>query len=239
MASEMSYENIQAPRSDIRRIIGTKYDNVYTRTIGIIKNPCGGDQEDFYLTNDDISEMTKWLCRKTYRWFRWVDDDDLTDEVWHEVKFNVANEEIGGRVTGLNLTIETNRPYGLTRNIKNKWDTTSNSRHIVIIKSDEEGYIYPDMTIKVKEGGDISFTNLFDDRQTEIKNCAGGEIITIHGGDVLQIESSNENHDLSLDFNYVFPRFVSTYETNSNNVFTATGAAEVLMEYRGIRKVGI
>lgn len=238
-ASEMTYENIQAPRSDIRRIIGTRYENPYTRTFGIIKNPCYGDKEDYALTNDDISEMTKWLCRKTYKWFRWIDEDDLTDEVWHEVKFNVSNEEYGGKVIGLTLTVETNRPYGLTRSIKNKWNTTNETKHMVIVKSDEEGYIYPNVTITVQQGGDISFTNLFDGRKTEIKNCTANEVITIHGSDVLQIDSSNEDHDLSEDFNYVFPRLVSTYETNSNNVFTAEGGAEVLFEYRGIRKVGI
>ena len=83
VASNMNYATIKAPLSDVSRLIGTGYEENYTRTISIIKDNCKVENSNLNLTNDDISEMTKWLCRKEYKWFRWESTEIEQDEVWY------------------------------------------------------------------------------------------------------------------------------------------------------------
>lgn len=243
VASNMEYQTIKAPRSDVTRKIGDEYPETYTRTISITKDNCVWGDDNLYLTNDDISEMTKWLCRKTYKWFRWNSEnaEDIYDEVWYEVMFDVNNAELGGKVTDLELTIKTNRPYGVTRIIKNEWNSADEPSKMIGVHSDEEGYIYPNMTITVVQGGNLEIINTAEGtegRKTEFKNCTAGEVIRIYGEDVLQVSSSNSEHNLADDFNYKFPRLLNEYR-NSKNTFEINKEVEVIMEYRGIRKVGI
>ena len=70
--------------------------------------------------------------------------------------------------------------------------------------SDEEGYIYPDISITLKSAGNLEVTNSFDGRKTIVKNCKSGE--TIQFNKYLQIISSDDGHIVSNDFNYKFIR---------------------------------
>lgn len=236
-ASNMNYQTMKAPLSDVSRLIGTNYEENYSRSFSIIKNDCDGINESTVLSNDDISEMTRWLCRKTYKWFRW-ESEEMDDEIWYEAMFTVNNMEIAGEVEGLELTVHTNRPFGVTREIKNTWNTADEPIKEIGVHSDEEGYIYPNATITVVNGGALRITNVEEERTTEILNCTAGEVITIYGEDVLQIETDNANHDLSRDFNYKFPRLCTDYR-NKTNTFEVNTDAIITFKYRGIRKVGI
>ena len=75
-------------------------------------------------------------------------------------------------------------------------------------------------------------------RSTYISDCKENEIITIIGGDTLQISSSLETRDFSNTFNYKCPRLVSEYR-DYYNVFTCNLKCIIEIKYRGIRKVGI
>ena len=75
-----------------------------------------------------------------------------------------------------------------------------------------------------------------DNKATFISNCKTGEVITIYGGDTLQIES-NIDHDFS-DFNYHFPRLKCEYR-NYKNVFTSSLKCTISMQYVRVRKVGL
>lgn len=44
--------------------------------------------------------------------------------------------------------------------------------------SDDEGYIYPDITITLKAAGDLKITNGFDNRTTVVRGCSSGETLT-------------------------------------------------------------
>ena len=234
VVSAMTYTNIKGARSDINRKAAYNYDDVYHVDINIMKNPCQDGNID--LTNNDISEMTKWLCRKEYKWFRWVDEIGQ-DEIWWEVQINVDKIVYGDSIVGLTLHVTANRPYGLSQPYEFEWiggltDTT------VYVHSDEEGYIYPDMVITVKGGGDVVITNQYEDRSTIIKNCSNMEKFTIVGGDIKQITSSVAKHDLSRDFNYKFLRLCNRYGDAINRLDVSANA-NITLSYRGIRKVGL
>lgn len=382
--SDMSFTDIKSPLSNISHNIATSYTENLSRTIQIMKNPC--DNNNLNITNDDLSELSRWLCRKDYKLFKWVDDED-DDEVFYEVQIKLRKIELGNGRVGVELDIISNRPFGLTREIINTmslyvapppsendtfkkeyfitdelYENSSyqkylyvhddsynggtfqayytyyvpNSARIALYKigtqypvyctsdtfivcsrrvyynydgsvkstsdnmattvsshtialgsgttlynsfyifdntteiqeylntgdtegaivipdnsnsnltnfkkitvfSDDEGYIYPDVTITIQADGDLELVNEFENRTTYIAGCTVGEVITIIGGDTLQITSSDDTHDMSKCFNYKFPRLCTEY-MNYTNTFSTNITCDIEIKYRGIRKVGI
>lgn len=232
--SEMELEYIKGARNDKAYSVGYKYDNNYIATYTIIKNFCEfPDNQD--MTDEEVSEMTRWLCRKQYKWFRFIDEDeDNNDEVWYKAQWTVKKKYIGDSVVGLDITIHTNAPYGFSKEIVHTYNT---STFTINVGSDEEGYIYPDITIEMLEDGDLKITNCFEDRTTKIPNCTSGETIELLGYDLQQIKST-KTHDFINEFNYKFPRLCSNYN-DGVNVFEVNKNCIITMKYREIRKVGL
>jgi hypothetical protein len=234
VVSNMTYNTIKPALYDISRKVSHNYDANLTTTFIIIKDPCIYN-DNFYMTNDEISELTKWLVRKQYKYFRYIDDEDLTDEIWYKVQNTVDKVAEGDNVIGLSITVNANAPYGYTREIVDTWDDTT---HDIIMHSDEEGYIYPDVTITVNVGGNLSIVNEYENRATVINNVVAGEVIQIFGNGINQIASSIADHELSQDFNYNFVRLCNQYGKYINTI-TTNLPCTITMKYRGIRKVGL
>lgn len=231
--SNMQFDTIKSALSDISHRVAYNYESNYTSTLLIMKSSCEFDEDDLNMSNDDIAELTRWLARKQYKWFRYIDDED-NDEIWYQVQFAIGKELVGDQVIGLQLTINCNAPYGFTKEYSY---STDESTLTINPDTDEEGYIYPTMIITC-DGGTVTITNEHTGEVTEIENCSANEIITISGADIQQISSSDTDHDLSKDFNYRFPRVAVEYG-NKQNVFSFEGIADIKASYRGIRKVGL
>ena len=230
--SKMQYNTVKGALSDVSYRVSYSYEQNYTSTFTIVKSYCDFEPDELFMTNDDISEMTRWLARKQYKWFRFIDDND-DDEIWYKVQFQIAKEYVGDNVIGLQLTVTADSPYGFTREIKREVTDTE----VVNISSDEEGYIYPTCRIECASGTvNITVVSNGNTYTTIIKNCTAGEIITIDG-ETLQI-SSSVDHDFTKDFNYVFPRLCNTYG-NGRNEITVSSGTTLTLKYRGIRKVGL
>lgn len=230
---QMDYGTIKGSRTDVSHKTSYNYGQNYSTTFTIMKNSCSYGVDELDLTYNDIRELTRWLCRKEYKWFKFCKDDE-DDEIWYEVKINTQKEYVGEKIVGLKLFVEANSPYGFSKEMEKTYIGT-NFR--VKIYSDEEGYIYPDVKIKLTNGGNLVLTNVFENRQTTLKNCVGNEIITFHGGDIQQIEST-KSHDFITEFNYQFPRFVNEYGS-FENTFTSNLPCTISFTYREIRKVGM
>lgn len=233
VVSNMDYSTIKGARSDKSKKVGYNYSDNYSATFSIIKNTCN-DPEDEYLTNDDVSELTRWLVRKQYKWFRFVEDEtEPSDNIWYQVKFKVWKEYAGDNCIGLKLELQSNAPYGFTKKYTYKF---TKSPFKLSSNSDEEGYIYPDFEIVLNEGGDFELKNYEEERSTTLKNCVAGEKIYLYGEEQ-QIDSTNE-HDYVREFNYKFPRLVTEYGKYDNN-FIVNLDCEIYVTFRGIRKVGL
>lgn len=230
--SNMEMDTIKGARNDKAYSVGYKYGENYSATYSIMKNTCL-NPEDEYLSDDDVSELTRWLCRKQYKWFKFI-DDEADDEIWYKAMWTVSKEYAGDKIIGLDITIHTNAPYGFSKEIINTYTEPS---FMVSIDSDEEGYIYPDVTIRVLSGGTLELTNTTEDRTTRLTNCVAGETIKLFGYEKQQIWSSVD-HDFVNEYNYKFPRLCSEY-ANYRNEFTVNLDCEIVMKYREIRKVGL
>lgn len=191
------------------------------------KITCDDEQ---YLTDMEISTLTKWLVRKQYKWFKWSDR-----YVYYKAQNVIEKIYYGEKVIGLAVTVNTNAPYGFTDELHEEF--TGVTEFEITNQTDEEGYIYPDMEVTVNEDGDLILTNEFDGSITIVGNVVSGEKITFRGN-VQEIESTEATHELPPDFNFVFPRLCNLYGSNVNN-FTSNLSCNIDIKYRGIRKVGL
>lgn len=234
--SQITFSEIKGARNDRLYRAGYKYEQPYSGTYTIIKNFCeNGTNPD--MTDEDISEMTRWLCRKQYKWFRFIDTDN--NDIWYKGYFTVQKKEIGDSVVGLNITFHSNAPYGFSQEIVSSYTVDEeNSEFKLFINSDEEGYIYPDVEVKLLQGGTFRLRNATEGRITQLRNCEAGEIIKFYGYDVQQIESTKEHDYINGEFNYKFPRLHNLYTINEN-IFECNLDCEITFKYREIRKVGL
>ncbi|MGN0166387.1 MAG: phage tail domain-containing protein [Lachnospiraceae bacterium] len=233
--SEMSVTEIKSPLSERSHIAAASYDTNLSSTIQIMKTPCGSEKVS-PVTNEDLSALTRWLCRKEYKWFSPI-GENAADTVYHQVRFQVRQLLLADRRIGLELDIISNAPFGYTekKEVLLSYHENGNS---LTLDSDEEGYIYPDAVITINEDGNLLITNAYENRITRINNCKSGEVLTFTGGDTLQLVSSREGHDLSADFNYNFIRLCSRYK-DSVNTFTTSIDCHIRLKYREIRKAGL
>ena len=106
--------------------------------------------------------------------------------------------------------------------------------------SHEEGYIYPYTEITILEGSEnveLKIYNAIESRETYIKGCKKGEVITM---EYPVIKSSDPEHNKKIqdDFNWNFFRIANTYENSRNDLIIFT-PCEIKIKYSPIVKVGL
>ena len=68
--SNMEMKTIKGARNDKSLGVGYSYGDNLPATSLIMKDFCKFPDDDLNLTDDDVSELTRWLCRKQYKWFK-------------------------------------------------------------------------------------------------------------------------------------------------------------------------
>lgn len=94
---------------------GTSYDECVKTTFQICKKPddCGKSPVDMVITNDEYRDLMRWLNRREFLKFQVFDEDDEERTTcYFDVSFNVSKIKIGGALYGLELALESNRPFG-------------------------------------------------------------------------------------------------------------------------------
>lgn len=207
------------------------YEETLSFTIGIIKNPCKKDAVD-EITWMEMEQLKRWLCRPAPHKFK-LDDPKYEDIFW-EGTFEVKEVVTGSKRTGVELTFISTRPFALQEDVIFTGELLADEQLTINDTSMEIGYIYPQITVKCLEDGDLSIYNDFDERETIIKNCKANEEITF--SKYLQVETSDNTHEIYNDFNFVFTRICNNFNTGEN-VFTFSLPCEYTIIYNPIRKV--
>ena len=221
------------------------YDTTLTFTISIIKNPCMDD--NIIMGTSEIERLKRWLCRPAphklklvsgestnKNWDDYFNQFNQYENIYWEGSFNVTEELIGGRRIGVSLTFISTRPFALQEDTVFSGIIEAGQSIIIKDASNEIGYLYPDMTIKCLEGGELSIHNDFEDRYTVVENCTANETITFSR--YLQITSDSASHNVYDNFNYVFLRIGNNFYSNEN-VLTFSMGCEYEIRYNPIRKV--
>lgn len=216
-------------------LTSVKYEECLTTSFQICKDTCNVlEQGDMYISVDELATLTRWLNRKEFLKFKLKKEG--YEIIYFEGSFNVSKIMWGEYIIGLELTLTTNRPFALYEPIKKIFRITKNNQ-IEIFKdiSDEIGFIYPKTVITCNESGTLKIHNSIENRDTIIKNCVVGEVITM---EYPVITSSIPSHNISDDFNFNFFRVANTYRENCNKL-TFSLPCTMKIEYQPIRKVGV
>lgn len=192
------------------------YKDNYVPQLSICKDPCG---DESVITLDEMRALKRWLSPPSPRKLQVLNDQEYADIYWEGI-FNVEEVFANGQRIGANLTFNTNRPFAMRTGTAIEGTAEANGTITIENTSDEETYLYPDMVITCVDAGDLTLTNAYDSRQTIVKNCVAGEIITFNHN--LTIESSVASHSLYKDFNFQFLRLWNINGNGSNEIKTAT-----------------
>lgn len=206
------------------------YSSTLAFTITIIKNPCKTDE--ISISIEEMEALKRWLCRPAPHIFK-LPEAEYQGVHW-DGSFNITEELSGSRRIGATLNFISTRPYAVQDDVTYSGTATANEQIIINDTSVELGYLYPEVIITCSTSGDLVIHNDFEDRDTIVKNCTNGETLTF--SKYLQLQSSQESHNVYDDFNFKFLRICNNYLTNEN-VITFSLPCEYTIVYNPIRKV--
>lgn len=234
--SKITFNKVSRNNGKSYSLTGAKYTECVQTTFDICKNPDLYDYEDREITNDEYRDLMRWLNRREFLKFQAFDEmNGERDTCYYNVGFNINKIEIAGKLYGLRLTLESDKPFGYGQEQSVSWTFSDVSvSKILSDVSDEIGYIYPNMTITCNAEGDLSIFNELENCTMQIKNCSVGEIITING-ESQTIETTYSSHDICNDFNYEFFRIGNTINNRSNKI-SVSKPCSIVIKYTPIIK---
>lgn len=230
---QMNFECVEFINGKLFGLIAAKYNDKISFQFQICK------YEKTFTTllpicTSELRNIKRWLNRPTFKKFKLLQPE--WSNIYMEGSFNIS-EELGfdGNIYILNLTFESNRPFALSEPITYKTELSKAPLLYTIIDiSDEIGHIYPDIKITCLQDDDLEIKNSNENRVTIVRNCKNGEIITF--SKELLVSSSNKDHKVQNDFNYIFPRISNSYK-NRNNILTFSIPVKMELTYSPYVKV--
>ena len=231
--SKISFEKNSRNNGKIYDLVNSEYSEPYKKTFDICKDPDFFDMGEREITSDEYRDIVRWLNRKEFLNFRFVDcKDRQVNSCHYKVSFNIQRIEIGSVLCGIRLNLEADSPYPYGDEVEFRLSFIDDISKPQIIedKSDDIGSIYPDVEIICKEDGDLTITNELLNRHTVIKNCKTGEIISLTGNEQIIKTSYNSHKNFSNDFNYQFFQ-IGNYYNNRLNPISVTKKCELVIRY--------
>lgn len=231
--SQITFNTVPTLSGMKHELTSSSYEDCINTTFQICKNKCDSNQTDA-ISLDDLRKIMSWLNRKEFHKFKLLDDEYAG--IYFEASFNVSKIEVNGIVYGFELEMFTNRPFAVGEPVSILLKNLSKGGvKTVFSESDEEGSIYPDMEIEIKQDGDFEMKNLFNNRVMRIANCKNGEVITVS---YPIIKSTVDSHKIQNDFNWLFFRIESTFMEKKNEIEFSL-PCNVKLTYSPIVKVTI
>lgn len=233
LGSNITFNTVSYSGGTKYKITDTKYEECLQTTFDICKNPC--NSELLELTKEDIRTLMRWLNRKEFLEFKLINKEIGGLETIYMASFNVEKLEYGGKVYGLRLTMNTDKPFGYGElQIYNLNFYRGTEKFKVCDMSNEEFEIYLNMEITCRASGDLRITNSFHDQVMIFLNCKEGEIINIDGANHI-VTTSEKNHSIYNDFNFNFMKIGNSY-WNRTNEFSVTLPCNIKFSYYPIMK---
>lgn len=237
--STITFNTVSTLNGMKHELTSSAYDECISATIQICKHSCTSGMQKVSLI--EMREIMRWLNRKGFHKLKLLEEDYI--DLFFEASFNVSKIEVNGEVYGFELEMTTNRPFALSEStsitIENTYeDIEQDVVKIVSSKSDEEGYIYPEMKIAINADGDLEISNNTENRTTIITNCTAGEVITFNYPIIQSSLGENRLTKIQNDFNWIFFRIVNSFDSRINKVSISLPCT-IEMKYYPIVKVGI
>lgn len=234
--ADITFNTVKSTGSNKFKYYGTKYNEAYTTTFQICKNPC--IMNNMYLESNEVSGIQRWLCRKDGFYKFCVVQDDLKDTFW-KATFSCKQILLAGKTIGLELTMHTDAPYAYLDIDTISYSPIAGESFSIYDMSDEVGSVYPKVIISCKGNGTIKLQNSLDNKITVLTGVLSGERIILDGEN--KIIQTDNSRSLANNFNYYFPRIINTFNCR-NNVYTLSSDSvncDILFSYNPIIKVGL
>lgn len=233
--SQRTFNSISLNNGEYQPFINSVFEDRLEVEFSIAKDFCEDADGNGYFTIPEIEEIQYWLNRPTPHIFRILDEPEYADVFW-EGSFNLQWVKAGEETVGFNATFISNRPYGLQVESSYIKDLTPTTSLEINDLSYDEGSIIPNVIITLQESGNLELTNTFNGTETitKVNNCSNGEELTFTN--IQQLFSSDSNHEVYSDFNWVFPCIYNIYG-NTKNIFTSNLKCNCIISYNPIRKV--
>lgn len=213
-----------------RSIVNANYSECIKTSFCIAKNPCY-DEAD--ISPAEFREMVKWLNRRKFIPMRFLSLFGVSpDPCYFNATFNIQKVTAGDRIVGLELSMETDSPFGYGVERVETIMPNYDSQDYVDYISDEVGFMYPKVRITMFGSGDLTLSNSLDDEDTVITGCSNGEVVTIDG-DKQSLHTNLSSHDIYNCFNYNFVKLIS-YLDSSRNVFSSSIPCSIQITYKPI-----
>ena len=233
--SVITFNTVSRHRGKINSLTGTQYDQCIETSFQICKNPC--ENTDLTITDSEYRSLMRWLNRHQFLQFNFVYDDGR-DTCYYDASFNINKILSDDRLYGLELSMQTNRPFGYGQEVSVTQTISGGSGGSLTVNdySDEIGYTYPDITITLSASGDLTVKNTTLNSTMVVKNCASGEVITINGSAMTITTSSTSHHYFYNDFNYEFLKIGNSYPDIRSNTITVSLPCTIQLSYKPIIK---
>lgn len=212
--SQITFSTVSRMSGKYFSLAGTQYESCIQSTFNICKNPCSDSNME--ISDIEFKNIMRWLNRREFLKFRLL-DENASRTCYFDASFNIQKILIGGKLYGIELTMETNRPFGYGEQLIALSIPDTSQLYEIEDVSDEIGYLYPDIKITCLQSGDLTIRNEAANCFMVINNCTSGEVISIRG-DAQIIETSSASHKIYDDFNFDFFRISNTYENNLNSI---------------------
>ncbi len=234
--SQRSFSNFSMFNGIWQPLSISTYKDTLRIELSIIKNPCNIDsQEDAVISLDEIREIKRWLNRPTFHQIRLLDEYGEYDGIYWNGSANVQEIHHLGACVGFRATFYTDRPFALSDPYEYTGTVGANGVVKIVDLSDEEGYLYPEITLKPLSAGTLDIVNSIDNRHCIIKDCVANEVITITPE--LQISTTN-SRNIGKSFNWKFLRISNNYY-NKINEFTFSLPCDYSFKYNPVVKAVI
>lgn len=216
---------------------GSKRNEPLSAKIQITKN--GWFEHDSpYFSQNEISKISRWLNRADGYHKLILESEDNTDTpIYYMAQINVSAIEHGSNILGLELEVNTDRPWG---NVDRKVEMDIDDIKTFNIEdfSDDVGETKMKITITPTEAGDLTIKNSLFKDEIVVTDCAAGEQISIDGVNQI-IQTTDSLSNIAKRFNkWNFPKIANTF-TNRSNEFTVSLPCHIVLEWTENRKVGI
>lgn len=234
--SDIVFNTVKSSGSNSFKYYGAKYDEAYTTTFQICKNPC--KTTNMYLEPNEVSGIQRWLCRKDGFHKFSIIQANLKDTFW-KATFSGKQILLAGKIIGLELTMYTDAPYAYLDIDTISYSPIAGESFSIYDMSDEVGSVYPKVIISCKGNGTIKLQNSLDNKTTILTSVLSGERITLDGEN--KIVQTDNSRSLANNFNYYFPRIINTFNCR-NNVYTLSSDSvdcDISFSYNPIIKVGL
>ena len=214
---DITFTKVQRNHGRRNGVASTKYEDCAKTTFQICKNP--SEYDDVEIRDSEYRELARWLNRHEFLRFRILSEASGLDRApcYFNASFNIKKVYVADILYGLELTAETDSPYGYGMPVDRTWTVGAGGSITIADMSDDVGWIRPDLEITCLAGGTLSVSNQKLGGVTQIKNCVDNETINIYG-DTQIITTSVAAHRICNDFNYEFPKIGNDYNGRTNQM---------------------